>query len=575
MTQKKLVEFFRYFLGQIQVKAVQAFFLNIVLGLISGVSLMLLIPFLHLVGLTEGGTPTGITRIFESIFHFFRVELTLESVLVLYVLVVFAYALLNRMQIVLNGKILNVFIHRLSVRIYRAVSYSQWQFLLQEKLSDLAQNLSSGIQKVGMGTQQSIQMISGLFLTVFHMAIALILSPPLTGFVLFFLIMMVLFLRRYNKKSHDLGFLFKESQKGVYSAILELLQGMKTALAFGMEDKFNQEFVDLSMQRTRHIIQFQKVHTYNQFLYQTLAAVAISLFFYISIKVFALPLAKLFLLLYIFSRLLPKFSQLHQQYQQILNMLPMFDELLDLEKRCLAAGRSQSAEKVAIPFRESIRLENVKFKYHENQKDVLTGVNLIIRHHEMTALTGPSGGGKTTIADIVLGLLTPSEGRVLIDGSALNASQLRAWRQKIGYVPQEPFLFHATIRENLTWVHPQATEEELWNALEQAAAKDFVQAFPEKLDTYVGDKGQRLSGGERQRICLARALLVQPKILIFDEATSHLDTENEKAILQAIGRLQGKVTLLVIAHRLSTIENADVVYQIEKGRVSKESLNAP
>ena len=567
MTQKRLFDFFGYFFKQIKLKAIQAFVLNIVLGLISGVSLMLLIPFLHLVGLTETGSSTAITRFFESLFGAIHIKLTLESVLVLYVLVIFVHASLTRFQTILNGKILNVFIHRLSVRVYRAVSYSQWQFLLQEKLSDLAQNLSSGIQKVGTGTQQSIQMMSGLFLVVFHLVIAFLLSPPLTGFVLLFLLIMVLFLRRYNQKSHDLGFKFKESQKGIYSAILELLQGMKTAFAFGMEEKFNEEFIDLSMQRTRHLIQFQKVHTYNQFLYQTLAAVAISLFFYVSIKVFTLPLARLFLLLYIFSRLLPKFSQLHQQYQHVLNMLPMFDELLALEKRCLAAGRSQHVREYTVSFCKAIQLENIYFRYHQNQKDVLKGVDLTIRYNQMTALTGPSGGGKTTVADIVLGLLTPSEGRVLIDGVVLDTDHLRNWGQKIGYVPQEPFLFHATIRENLIWVRPEATEEDLWHALELAAAKHFVENLQDGLDSHVGDKGQCLSGGERQRICLARALLVQPEILILDEATSHLDTENEQTIMQAIHQLQGKMTMLVIAHRQSTIANADVLYQIEKGRV--------
>ena len=134
-------------------------------------------------------------------------------------------------------------------------------------------------------------------------------------------------------------------------------------------------------------------------------------------------------------------------------------------------------------------------------------------------------------------------------------------------MPQEPFLFHATIRENLIWVRPEATEADLWKALDLAAAKNFVESLEDGLDTYVGDKGQRLSGGERQRICLARALLVQPEILIFDEATSHLDIENERIIMKAIHKLQGKVTMLVIAHRLSTIEDADVLYQIEDGRV--------
>ncbi|MHC1727795.1 MAG: ABC transporter ATP-binding protein [Syntrophobacteraceae bacterium] len=182
-------------------------------------------------------------------------------------------------------------------------------------------------------------------------------------------------------------------------------------------------------------------------------------------------------------------------------------------------------------------------------------------------MVGQSGSGKTTVADLIMGLSEPSEGTIFIDEKPLAGDLVYNWRSSIGYVPQETFLFHDTIRRNLSLVRPEATEEELWEALRLAAADTFVSALPEGLDTVVGDRGIRLSGGERQRIALARALLRKPTVLILDEATSSLDMENEQRVLEAIEGLHGELTMVVIAHRLSTIRKADNIVVMEKGRI--------
>jgi ATP-binding cassette subfamily C protein len=185
----------------------------------------------------------------------------------------------------------------------------------------------------------------------------------------------------------------------------------------------------------------------------------------------------------------------------------------------------------------------------------------------MTAIVGPSGAGKSTLADLMMGLLAPDEGVVLIDALPLSGKHLHAWRRSVGYVPQENFLFHDTIRTNLQWAKSDATESEMRRALESAAALDFVTALPSGLDTVVGDRGVRLSGGERQRIALARALLRNPNLLLLDEATSSLDSENERRIQQAVERLHGDITVVVIAHRLSTVSRADQVVLLDEGKV--------
>ncbi len=221
-----------------------------------------------------------------------------------------------------------------------------------------------------------------------------------------------------------------------------------------------------------------------------------------------------------------------------------------------------------IELRDSIRFDEVRFAYDEaGRHPAVCGLDLSIETGKTTAIVGPSGAGKCTVADLVIGLIRPNQGRVLLDERPLSAERLKPWREQIGYVAQDTFLFNDTVRANLLWARPEAGEEEVWQALELAAANGFVSELPEGLETVLGDRGVRLSGGERQRLALARALLREPSLLILDEATSALDAENERRIQGAIERLHGQMTILIITHRLFTIRGADVIYVLEQGRM--------
>ena len=198
---------------------------------------------------------------------------------------------------------------------------------------------------------------------------------------------------------------------------------------------------------------------------------------------------------------------------------------------------------------------------------MLDDVSIEIPARRTTALVGPSGAGKTTVADLALGILRPSSGRVLLDGEPLAGELLIGWRTAVAMVPQDPFLFHDSIRANLLWARAEATEGELWEALAMASAADFVGRLPGGLDAVVGDRGGRLSGGERQRIVLARALLRRPELLVLDEATNSLDSDNEGVVLDAIAALHGQMTVLLISHHESAVRIADQTIVLAGGRV--------
>ncbi|GIQ63566.1 hypothetical protein PACILC2_21340 [Paenibacillus cisolokensis] len=200
----------------------------------------------------------------------------------------------------------------------------------------------------------------------------------------------------------------------------------------------------------------------------------------------------------------------------------------------------------------------------------MRNVNLFIPANRMTAIVGKSGAGKSTLIDLLMGLIEPDSGRIEADGESYTGARAAALRRSVSYVAQDPYLFHATIRENLLLVAPGESEERLWEALRQAAADDFVRKLPDGLDTVIGDRGIRLSGGERQRIVLARALMRKPSVLVLDEATSALDAENEALIAETLERLKGSMTIIVIAHRFSTIRHADRVVVLERGEVVQQ-----
>lgn len=221
-----------------------------------------------------------------------------------------------------------------------------------------------------------------------------------------------------------------------------------------------------------------------------------------------------------------------------------------------------------LSFQNVLKVEHVRWRYNENQEYVLKDVSLSIYKGEAIALIGPSGAGKTTLADIILGLFVPKAGEVMLDG--INIHQYpKQWSEIIGYVPQSLFLLDDTIRNNVAFGVPEEEiiEEEVWRALEQAQLKETVESWPKKLDTGLGELGVKISGGQRQRIAIARALYYDPEILVLDEATSALDTETEQAVMESVDALHGKKTLIIVAHRLSTIRKCDKIYEVAEGGI--------
>ena len=276
-------------------------------------------------------------------------------------------------------------------------------------------------------------------------------------------------------------------------------------------------------------------------------------------------------------RIMPSMNRIFGYLTNIRFNMTHLDQIYDDLKEAgdtgtAATGSAADKNNKGAVFNESIEIKGLTYKYPGTNNNVLANVDLTISKGQAVGIMGSSGAGKTTLVDILLGLLTPDEGRVLVDGNDISGD-VRGFRLNIGYVPQSIFIIDDTVTANIAFGLPSDEIDigRVWGALETANLRDFVETLENKLDTNVGESGIRLSGGQRQRVGIARALYNDPEILIFDEATSSLDTESERVISDAIASIGHTKTIIIIAHRLNTLEKCDAIYEVRDNKVFRRS----
>jgi ABC-type multidrug transport system fused ATPase/permease subunit len=277
---------------------------------------------------------------------------------------------------------------------------------------------------------------------------------------------------------------------------------------------------------------------------------------------------------YVGFRIIPAANRLTMHYAYVAAALPHVDRVCDdlelLDSLPVSTAESAS-DGAALRFERSVELSHVSFSYGDERGVALDDVSLTVTRGTSVGIVGATGSGKSTLVDVLLGLLAPDEGRVLVDGQDVRGRE-RAWQRRVGYVPQDIALLDDTLRRNVAFGVPDAAIEDarVADALRHALVLDVVDAWPAGLDTVLGERGARLSGGERQRVAIARALYHDPDVLVLDEATSALDTQTEQALVSAIDALRGEKTLVVVAHRLSTVQHCTSVVFLQDGRVLAE-----
>jgi ATP-binding cassette subfamily B protein/subfamily B ATP-binding cassette protein MsbA len=352
--------------------------------------------------------------------------------------------------------------------------------------------------------------------------------------------------------------------------INEMINGIKQIKIFLAEKKWTDEFFtaidnyfNLAKKDTRWLN--MPVSTLEVFALTTLSI------FLIFIRKFSpqnlvsnLPLLGVFA--YAFQRIMPSISLLITIRMQIMGSLPVLEMLHSAINE--KTSSLKDGTKVITSFNEKIEFEKVSFSYG-NELEVLKNISICLRKNECVAIVGKSGSGKTTIVNLVIRLFDPTQGRILVDGIDLREYKKDSWLSKIGFVSQDAFIFHASVRDNIAFGFEGANMDDIIQAAKIANAHDFILKMPQGYDTIVGEKGMKLSGGEQQRIAIARAIVRKPQILIFDEATSALDNVSQALIQSAINKIVKDYTVILIAHRLSTIVNADKLIVLDKGEIKE------
>ena len=476
------------------------------------------------------------------------------------------------------SKIQNKFIAintvELSNRVLVQTLKKSYLFHINHNVTQLQRVVGKNVDRF-MGVINGVMalLIDGL-MALFVLVFLLISSASMTIVVLFFAaICIVVYYKIFKSSIRNSGDVEAKGMVAINKSVLQALYGIKEIKTMRKEAYFVDKYKNVSTstvqyrERIKSLRQLPKLFIESFCFSGAFIVVAGTIIAGVDLQML-LPQLGIFVIAAF--KLLPAISRIVNTITQIIRQSNSINQVYGaLYEQDEEFGISADEPNVEVVSRDII-VSNVTFKYPNAKMPVLRDVSFTIPRNKSVAFVGSSGAGKLTLIDIILGILPPQQGSVVHNGMSVH-HHYKKWARHIGYVPQVIYLLDETIMENVAFGVPadKIDKEKVWIALERAQLKDFVLDMPEQLQTMVGDRGVRISGGQRQRIGIARALYNDPPILVMDEATSSLDNETEKAVVDAIRRLQGSKTMIIVAHRPSTIKHCDIVYRV-KGRNVKQ-----
>jgi ATP-binding cassette, subfamily C, bacterial len=466
------------------------------------------------------------------------------------------------------GYVVADFSTKLRTHLIQNLLRARWGYLVQHRVGRVASAISGQSERAGRAYYLAANFFAQSVQTIGYLIVAFVVSFPLALAAVGLGGMMAVLLHFLVRVARKAGLRQTQRTKELVSFLVDTLNNVKPLRAMAKQTAFA-NLLDEKAESLRKSLRSQVISDEGlKNGHEILSTICLGAGFFVAINIWQVSVIELVIVGVLLKRTTSGIAKLQQLFQKAMMVESAYLEMEELIAETAAAPERNSGRRQAI-FERGCRLENVSFAHGE--QEVLRAVSMSVPARGVTVLTGPSGAGKTTIADLILGLYQPDRGRVSLDGVPLSEIDLEGWRGLVGYVPQELALFHDTIFANVALGDLRIRKADVRHALQHAGAWEFVDALPEGMMTQVGESGAKLSGGQRQRIALARALVGEPRLLILDEVTSALDPETEWQICSRIRELAGDMAVLAITHRPAFLEIADRLYRVADGRVIEAS----
>jgi len=536
-------------------------------ALLEGVGVSLLVP---IIDVAQGKTPAadsgGVVGLFFEVYEFLGVPFTLEY-MILGVSVAMTLRYLASFGVDWSrGYLQTNYIRDVQSRAFEHALGTRVGFFDVRGSDEVLNAVITQTKYAGQAIRNLVYVFEQGLLSFIYLAFAFYISPWLTVVALVSIGGLTYLVRNVVEPGFSVGDRVADANESIQTTVQSGTQGIRPVKLFGVESEVLEDYHRAVDSFAEASITLYRNDSFVGNIHQLLLALAVFGLVFLALRFTSLTFAGLAIFLFVMFRLAPRVSNLNRRIYTIEGDLPHVARTEEFIAE-LAANQEPEGGTTTPPreFR-SVVFDDVTFSYHTGET-VLDDLSLEVGRGEFVALVGQSGSGKSTVVSLLTRLYNPDSGEVRLDGTPIDEFDLAAWRSRVAVVRQDPFMFDATLRYNLTLGRRDATDADLERVCRVAKVDEFLDELPRRFDTPIGEDGVQLSGGQRQRVALARALLKDADILVLDEATSNLDTDLERAVQREIEAMDGEYTVVAIAHRLSTVRNADCIYTVEDGRV--------
>ncbi|OGL88696.1 hypothetical protein A3I42_00470 [Candidatus Uhrbacteria bacterium RIFCSPLOWO2_02_FULL_49_11] len=538
-------------------------------GILEGVGINAVVPMFSLVTHETFIQDDPLTRMTQSLFSHLHLNFTPPLLIAFIILLFICKALILLIANAVNAVITADYETSVRQKLYAATLAARWPYLAQQKIGHLEKIL---MDHVGNGASALMYLASAILLLtslIMYVLVALNISVVITLITLALGGLFFLLFKPLLYKTRVMSQRFLNTAKEVAHHINEHMIGIKTVKTFNAEAP-TAAHADIFFRRLRRSRIWMSIYTsIPNTLIQPLTIIFILVLFACAYPQPGFQIASFAVILYLIQKIFSYVQSVQTKLQSLNEIAPYLRSVADYMHNIAAQAESVDSHGLSFSFHTLLEMKDVSFSYSP-ERPVINRLSLMLPRGGVFGLIGSSGAGKTTLVDLLMRLLEPSQGQILLDGIPYASFAVNDWRRHIGYVSQDVFLLNDTVAHNISFYNETITRAKREEAARAAFIHDFIVNLPQGYDTVVGERGASLSAGQRQRIILARALAREPQLLILDEATSSLDNESEAAIQRSLQALKGKVTILIIAHRISTVLNTDMIFALDQGRIIEQ-----